>query len=67
VNYNLKELESLPLETQLLRFQEFSEEAFQGAAQAATELERADLIELGNYWRSLAVATERTLRERRSG
>jgi hypothetical protein len=67
VNYNLKELESLPLETQLLSFHEFSEEAFQGAAQATTELERADLIELGNYWRSLAIATERTLREQRSG
>lgn len=66
MNYNLKELESLPPEIQLLRYHEFSEEAFEQAARVTGEQERADLVELGNYWRSLATAAEQALRVKRS-
>src|SRR6201986_645757 len=53
-----QKLESLPLETQLLRYHEIAEEFVRRAGLATDEKERADLLKLVDEWLVLAAATE---------
>jgi hypothetical protein len=57
-----QKLESLPLETRLLRCHEIAEEFARRAGLATGEQERADLLKLADEWLMLATETESLLR-----
>lgn len=59
------DLEKLPLEKRLVRYQELSEDAFDCAALTADDVERDKLLAMGLGWHSFAIETEETLRRLR--
>ena len=60
-----RDLDSLPWEERLLRFHELSEAAFR-RAESASNPGRDEYLALGSAWYTLAVETEKLMREKRA-